>query len=323
MARMLAVLDDYQSVAAGFAPWQELADLGIEATFFPEYLGGEDAVVERLRGFEIIVAMRERTPFPRSVLERLPNLRLLVTTGMRNAAIDLAAADDLGVVVSGTAGSAGAAAELSWALLMATVCGIPAQDASLRAGGWQLAPGIELGGRTLGILGLGRIGAAMAGYARAFGMEVLAWSPHMTAERAVEAGVEAVDRQELFDRADIVSVHLRLTDEYRGVVGVDELRRLGLHGYLINTARGPLVDEAALVAALEQGLIAGAGLDVYDREPLPPESALLRAPHTVLTPHIGYVTQEAYRIFYGEAYDDVRAWASGSPIRVLGRGAEG
>ncbi|MBG0738563.1 D-2-hydroxyacid dehydrogenase family protein [Paeniglutamicibacter antarcticus] len=317
MVRRLAILDDYQCVAAGFAPWRELEDLGIEPTFFTEYLGGEDAVVERLRGFEIVVAMRERTRFPRTVLERLPGLQLLVTTGMRNAAIDLAAADELGIAVSGTAGSAGAAAELSWALLMATVRGIPAQDASLRAGGWQLLPGIELAGRTLGILGLGRIGRAMAGYAHAFGMDVLAWSPHMTAERAAGAGVQAVDRQELFDRSDIVSVHLRLSGEYRGIVSADELRRLGPHGYLINTARGPLVDEAGLVAALEQGLIAGAGLDVYDREPLPPGSALLQAPRTVLTPHIGYVTEEAYRIFYGEAYDDVRAWAAGTPLRVL------
>ena len=317
MARKLAVLDDYQSVARGFAPWHELEDLGIQATFFAEHLGGEDAVVEHLRGFEIVVAMRERTPFPRSVLERLPGLQLLVTTGMRNAAIDLEAARELGITVSGTAGSAGAAAELSWALLMATLRGLPAQDASLRAGGWQLAPGVELGGRTLGILGLGRIGRAMAGYAHAFGMEVLAWSPNMTAERAAEAGVEPVDRDELFDRSDIASVHLRLSEEYRGIVGMDELRRLGPHGYLINTARGPLVDEAALVAALEQGLIAGAGLDVYDREPLPPGSALLRVPRTVLTPHIGYVTEEAYRVFYGEACDDVRAWAAGSPVRLL------
>ena len=317
MANKLAVLDDYQCVAARFAPWQELEALGILTTFFADQLPGEDAVVDRLRDFEIIVAMRERTPFPRSLLERLPGLKLLVTTGMRNAAIDLDAARELGITVSGTAGSAGAAAELSWALLMATVRGIPAQDASLRAGGWQLAPGIELAGRTLGILGLGRIGRAMAGYARAFGMDVLAWSPHLTPERAAEAGVQAVQRQELFDRADIVSVHLRLSDEYRGVVGMEELRRLGPGGYLINTARGPLVDERALVTALEQGLIAGAGLDVYDREPLPPGSALLQAPRTVLTPHIGYVTEEAYRIFYGEAYDDVRAWAAGSPLRVL------
>ncbi len=317
MANKLAVLDDYQCVAARFAPWQELEALGIHPTFFTDHLPGEDAVVDRLRDFEIIVAMRERTPFPRSVLERLPALKLLVTTGMRNAAIDLDAARDLGITVSGTAGSAGAAAELSWALLMATVRGIPAQDAALRAGGWQLAPGIELAGRTLGILGLGRIGSAMAVYAHAFGMDVVAWSPHMTGERAAEAGVQAVERAELFDRADIASVHLRLSDEYRGIVGMDELRRLGPHGYLINTARGPLVDEAALVAALEQGLIAGAGLDVYDQEPLPPGSALLQAPRTVLTPHIGYVTEEAYRVFYGEAYDDVRAWAAGSPLRVL------
>ena len=317
MANKLAVLDDYQCVAARFAPWQELEALGIRTTFFTDHLPGEDAVVDRLRDFEIIVAMRERTPFPRSVLERLPGLKLLVTTGMRNAAIDLGAARDLGITVSGTAGSAGAAAELSWALLMATVRGIPSQDASLRAGGWQLAPGIELAGRTLGILGIGRIGSAMAGYAQAFGMDVVAWSPHMTAERAAEAGVEAVDRAELFDRADIASVHLRLSDEYRGIVGSDELRRLGPHGYLINTARGPLVDEAALVTALEQGLIAGAGLDVYDQEPLPPGSALLQAPRTVLTPHIGYVTEEAYRVFYGEAYDDVRAGAAGAPLRLL------
>ncbi len=278
MPRKLAILDDYQSVAARFAPWQELEDLDIGTTFFTDHLGGADAVVDRLRDFEIIVAMRERTPFPRSVLERLPALKLLVTTGMRNAAIDVEAARGLGITVSGTAGSAGAAAELSWALLMATVRGIPAQDAALRTGGWQQGLGIELAGRTLGILGLGRIGRAMAGYGRAFGMEVLAWSPNMTAERAAQAGVQAVDRDELFSRADIASVHLRLSPEYRGH---------GRHGGAApaGSARlphqhrpGPLVDEAALIAALEQGLIAGAGLDVYDREPLPPGSAAAPRP---------------------------------------------
>jgi phosphoglycerate dehydrogenase-like enzyme len=274
-------------------------------------------VVERLAPFEVVVAMRERTPFTRARLERLDNLKLLVTTGMRNAAIDLQAAGERGVTVCGTGSLGPPTAELAWGLILALTRHIPAEDARMRAGGWQHTLGPELAGRTLGLVGLGRLGARMARIARAFEMETLAWSQNLTAERAAEAGAEAVAKDELFRRADVVSIHLVLSDRTRGLVGADGLALMKPTAYLVNTSRGPIVDEPALLDALHSGRIAGAGIDVYDTEPLPPSHPLRFAPNTVLTPHIGYVTTGTYEVFYREAVEDIAAWLAGAPVRVL------
>jgi phosphoglycerate dehydrogenase-like enzyme len=264
--------------------------------------------------------MRERTPFPAELLDRLPRLRLLVTTGMANAAIDLPAAAARGVVVCGTAGGSAAAAELTWALVLALSRHVAADDRAVRAGRWQEHLGVELAGTTLGLLGLGRIGAVVARYARAFDMELLAWSENLTAERAAEHGARLVDRAGLFAGSDVVSVHLRLSERTRGLVGAEELRLLGPAGRLVNTSRGPIVDESALLAALSAGTIAGAALDVYDTEPLPADHPLRSAPRTLLTPHVGYVSRQSYAAMYGQAVEDVVAWLDGDPVRVLTAG---
>lgn len=313
----VAVLDDYQTVALTSADWSPLADRA-EITVFTDHITGLAELERRLAPFEVVVAMRERTPFPAQLLQQLPALRLLVTTGMANAAIDLAEARRLGVVVCGTGGSGVATAELTWGLILAQARSIPAEDARVRAGGWQHTVGRELAGRTIGLLGLGRIGERVAGYAHAFGMEVLAWSQHLTAERARARGAELVTKRELFARSGIVSLHVRLSEPTRGLVGAEELALLGRDGYLVNTSRGPIVDETALIAALRGNLIAGAALDVFDAEPLPDGHPLRSLPGTVLTPHLGYVSEEAYGVYYPEAVEDIAAWLDGAPVRVLG-----
>lgn len=313
----LAILDDYQNVAEDFAPWSSLATDGVEVTIFNTPLGSDSAVAAALADFEIIVAMRERTPFPRRVLEKLPQLKLLVTTGAANAAIDLEAAKENGVVVCGTGGSPTAAPELTWALLLAFTRNLTAEETSLRNGRWQRTVGFELSGKTLGIVGLGKIGHRIAAYGKAFGMEVLAWSQNLTEETAAAAGVRKVSKDELFRESDVVSLHLRLSERSEGIVGERELRLLGPEGVLVNTSRGPLVDQQALLDALHAGHIRGAALDVYDQEPLPLGHPLLDAPRTVLTPHLGYVTHESYQAFLGGAFEDVRAWLDGAPIRRL------
>ncbi len=317
MQHRLAILDDYQGVAHGFADWAALEQDGVSVTVFREPFTGEDALVAALADVGIVIAMRERTPFPRSVLEKLPALKLLVTTGMANASIDVAAAAELGITVSGTAGSPTAAPEMTWALLLAAARNIPAEENSLRAGTWQTTVGFELAGKTLGIVGLGKIGRRIATYGQAFGMEVLAWSQNLTAETAAEAGVQRVSKEDLFRNSDVATLHLRLSPRSEGIVGEPELRLLGPEGVLVNTARGPLVDQDALVRALAEGWIRGAALDVFDHEPLPAGHPLLTAPNTVLSPHLGYVTTESYRQFYGGAFEDVRAWLAGSPARVI------
>jgi phosphoglycerate dehydrogenase-like enzyme len=311
----VVVLDDHQDVALSVADWSPLAGRA-DVTRCTEHLEGE-ALVARLAGAEVVVAMRERTPFPAALLARLPRLRLLVTTGMANAAIDLTAAAGRGVVVCGTAGGSAATAELAWALVMAVARHVAADDRAVREGRWQENLGIELAGSTLGLLGLGRIGAAVARYARAFDMELLAWSENLTAERAAEHGARLVDKAGLFADSDVVSVHLRLSERTRGLVGPAELRLLGPAGRLVNTSRGPIVDEAALLDALAAGTIAGAALDVFDTEPLPAGHPLRSAPRTVLTPHVGYVSRQSYAAMYGQCVEDVVAWLDGSPIRVL------
>ncbi|TVU64838.1 D-2-hydroxyacid dehydrogenase family protein [Paenarthrobacter nitroguajacolicus] len=313
----LAILDDYQQVAGDYAPWDSLLDDGVKVSVFSAPFVSEEQAVAALAPFDIIVAMRERTRFPQRVLDSLPNLKLLVTTGMANAAIDLEAATERGIVVCGTGGSPAAAPELTWALLLAFARNLVAEENSLRAGEWQTGVGFELEGKTLGIVGLGKIGKRIAGYAKAFGMDVLAWSQNLTTEDAEAAGARKVSKEELFRESDVVTLHLRLSERTEGIVGAEELRLLGPDGVLVNTARGPLVDEAALIRALEEGWIRGAALDVFDEEPLPAGHAMLHSPRTVLSPHIGYVTHESYRQFYGGAFEDVKAWLEGTPVRAI------
>ena len=313
----LAIIDDYQQVASDYAPWDSLLDDGVKVSVFSAPFVSEEQAVAALAPFDIIVAMRERTRFPRRVLESLTNLKLLVTTGMANAAIDLEAASERGILVCGTGGSPAAAPEMTWALLLAFARNLVVEENSLRAGGWQTAVGFELEGKTLGIVGLGKIGKRIAGYAKAFGMDALAWSQNLTAEAAEAVGVRQVSKEELFRESDVVTLHLRLSERTEGIVGAEELRLLGPEGVLVNTARGPLVDEAALIRALEEGWIRGAAMDVFDEEPLPAGHALLHSSRTVLSPHIGYVTHESYRQFYGGAFEDVKGWLEGAPVRPL------
>jgi phosphoglycerate dehydrogenase-like enzyme len=308
----VAVLDDYQGVALGCADWSQL-----EVEVFPDHIADDDVLVERLAPFDAVVAMRERTPFTRARLERLPDLRLLVTTGMRNASIDLDAAREHDVIVCGTGSLGPPTAELAWALILALTRHVPAEDRAMREGGWQHTIGPELAGHRLGIVGLGRLGARMAAIARAFEMEPIAWSQNLTEERAAEAGAELVGREELFSTADVVTIHLVLSDRTRRLVGASELALMRPTAYLVNTSRGPIVDEAALLDALHGGRIAGAALDVYDTEPLPADHPLRAAPNTVLTPHIGYVSTGTYELFYRDAVEDIVRWLAGDPVRVL------
>jgi phosphoglycerate dehydrogenase-like enzyme len=309
----VTLLDDYQDVALAMAPWDQL---DAEVVALRSHLLG-DELVDALAGSDVVVAMRERTPFDRVLLDRLPGLRLLVTTGMMNAAIDLAAARERGVVVCGTRGRQAAPAELTWALVLAVTRRLAYEDAAVRAGGWQTTIGPELSGRTLGVLGLGRLGSIVAGYGKAFGMRVLGWSANLDPGHARELGAEPVALDDLLVRSDVATIHLRLSERSRGLLGARELDLLGPEGYLVNTSRGPIVDEAALVQALRTGRIAGAGLDVYDVEPLPADHPLRTAPRTVLAPHLGYVALDSYRAFYVDAVEDVAAWVAGAPVRVL------
>jgi phosphoglycerate dehydrogenase-like enzyme len=313
----IAILDDYQGVALGAAPWDDLG-ADAEVVAFSDHVASDDALAERLEPYEVVVAMRERTPFTRERLERLPNLRLLVTTGMRNASIDVAAANERGIVVSGTGGVTAATAELTWALILALARHLPTEDRSMHEGGWQETVGTDLAGATLGVIGLGRQGGPVARIGGAFGMRVIAWSPNLTPERAAEHGADAVSRDELLEQADVLTIHIPLSDRSRGLIGAAELAGMKPGALLVNTSRGPIVDEDALVAALRDGAIGGAALDVYDTEPLPAGHPLRSAPNTVLTPHIGYVTEATYAVFYREALEDVAAWRAGEPVRVLG-----
>jgi phosphoglycerate dehydrogenase-like enzyme len=312
----IAILDDYQGVALRMADWASLPP-GVNVAVFQDHAADEERVAARLADFDVVVAMRERTPFPASLLARLPRLRLLVTTGMRNASIDVRAAADRGVLVCGTAGLPYPTAELTWALILSLVRRVPREDRATREGRWQETLGTGLNGKTLGVLGLGTLGSRVARVGRAFEMEVLAWSQNLTAERAAAAGATLVGRDELLERADVVTIHLVLSERTRGLVGARELGLMRREAYLVNTSRGPIVDEAALIQAVRAGAIAGAGLDVYDEEPLPPDHPLRRLPNTVITPHLGYVTEETYRIFYGQALEDVRAFLAGTPVRAL------
>ena len=312
----VAILDDYQRVAVRMADWAAVVP-DARITAYADHLDREDDLAARLAGFDVVVAMRERTPFRRSLLARLPRLRLVVTTGMRNAAIDLAACGELGITVCGTAGSGSATVELTWALILALVRHVPAEDASIRAGGWQRSVGTDLAGATLGVLGLGNLGRRVAAIGLAFGMDVIAWSQNLTAEAAAAVGARRVGREELFRQADVLTIHLVLSERTRGLVGAGELALMRPTAYLVNTSRGPIVDEAALAEHLQSGRIAGAALDVYGVEPLPAGDPLRALPNSVLTPHLGYVSERTYRTFYGEAAEDVAAFLAGRPVRVL------
>jgi phosphoglycerate dehydrogenase-like enzyme len=312
----IAVLDDYQSVAADYCDWSQLPEPA-EVVEFSDHVGDPDALVARLRSFDVVIAMRERTRFSREVLERLPDLRLLVTTGRRNKSIDVEAATERGITVSGTGILPNGTAELTWGLILAVARHIPQEDASVRAGGWQETVGTDLAGARLGIVGLGGQGSQVARIGLAFGMDVVAWSENLTDERAAEVGVRRVDKDELFGTSDVVTVHTLLSKRTRGLIGADDLGRMKPTAILVNTSRGPIVDQQALLDALQGGRIAGAGLDVFDEEPLPKDHPLRTAPRTVLTPHLGYVTRDTYEIFYREAVEDVAAWIAGSPLRVL------
>src|SRR6266536_2993943 len=313
----VAVLDDYQGVALEMADWSVLPS-DCQVQVFRDHLTDLDALAERLRDFEVVTCMRERTPFGRDLLARLPNLRLLVTTGMRNAAIDLAAARDLGVLVCGTAGGPDSPpAELTWGLILALVRHIPREDAATRLGHWGTTVGMSLESKVLGVLGLGRLGAKVARVGVAFEMSVIAWSQNLTAERAAPCGATLVSRDELFARSDILTIHVQLSARTRGLVGARELRSMKPTAYLINTARGPIVDETALVQALQARTIAGAGLDVFDQEPLPPGHPLTVLENTILVPHVGYVTREQYQVRYRDTVEDIIAYLRGEPLRVL------
>lgn len=312
----VAILDDYQKVALQMADWKSLGS-AVAVEVFHDTLTDQDALAERLGDFEIIVVMRERTPFRSDLLERLDNLKLLVTTGVRNASIDLKAAAERGIMVCGTEVVSASTVELTWGLILAIARNISREDQGMRCGHWQTTVGLGLEGRVLGLLGLGNLGSRVALIGKAFQMRMIAWSQNLTAERAASLGVERVEKEELFRRADFLSIHVVLSKRTRGLVDAPELAAMKPSAYLINTSRGPIVNEKALIAALEGRKIAGAALDVYDQEPLPADHVLRRLDNVVLTPHLGYVTVENYRLMYAQAIEDIRAFLDGNPVRII------
>jgi phosphoglycerate dehydrogenase-like enzyme len=303
----IAILDDYQNIALHEADWSPLA-AHAEITVFTDHLFEVDAIARRLEPFDVVCAMRERTPFSRELIEKLPNLKLIASTGAGNAAIDLEAAAEHGVEVRHTGYSSTPTIEFTWALILAMARNIPLENESLRSGGWQVSLGTELAGKTLGVLGLGRVGSAVGVIGRAFRMNVIAWSQNLTPERAEEKGVQLVDKATLFSTSDFLSIHVRLSDRTHHLVGAAEIAQMKPTSRLINTSRGPIVDEAALVEALKTGRLAGAALDVYDSEPLAADHPYRSLPNVVATPHIGYVSRELYRTFYGDSVRNIVEW---------------
>lgn len=312
-----AVLDDYQNVARTLADWSRLAG-EVDVEVFMAGLGDAEAVARALQGFHIVCAMRERTPFPRALLERLPNLKLLVTTGMKNAAIDVAAAKERGVTVCGTESLVHPTAELTVGLMIDLARRISFESARMKAGEpWQVTVGADLSGKTLGVLGLGKLGSRVAKVAKALDMKVLAWSQNLTPDKCAEAGVTYASKEDLLRQSDFVTIHMVLSPRSRGLIGAAELALMKRSACIVNTSRGPLIDEAALIDALRKGTIAGAALDVYDTEPLPVNHPLRKLPNALLTPHLGYVTQDNYRVFYTQIVEDIRAFLDGKPVRVI------
>jgi phosphoglycerate dehydrogenase-like enzyme len=311
----IAILDDYQNVALRSADWSRLGDVDIEV--HNDHIGDRNRLLERLAPCAVICAMRERTPFDKALLERLPNLQLIVSTGMKNAAIDVEAAREAGVVVCSTGGSATSAPELTWALLLAAARRLPAELDAMRAGHWQTTIGRDLAGATLALLGLGGIGSTMARYGKAFGMEIIAWSENLDTARAEAAGARRVEKDDLFRQGDFVSVHLRLSPRTRGLVDARALSLMKPDAILVNTSRGPIVVEDALIDALRNRRIGGAALDTFDIEPLPADHPFRTLYNVVATGHVGYVTEGSYRTYYGETVENIRAWLDGKPIRVM------
>jgi phosphoglycerate dehydrogenase-like enzyme len=312
-----AILDDYQNVALSVADWSKVAG-DLDTKVFNAHLGGAENVIKALQGFEIVIAMRERTAFPRAVLEKLPDLKLLITTGMRNASIDVAAAKERGVVVCGTPAVGNPTSGIAVGLMLELTRRIGYENARMKAGvPWQSTIGVDLEGLTLGVLGLGKLGARTARIAKAFGMKVIAWSQNLTPEKCQEAGVDYASKDDLFRNADFITIHVVLSQRSRGLVGASELGLMKPSAYIINTSRGPIIDEAALLQALREKKIAGAGLDVFDVEPLPTDHPFRKLDNVVLTPHLGYVSMQNYRAYFSGAVDDIRAFLDGKPVRVL------
>lgn len=318
MKRRCAVLDDYQDVALSMADWSQVRDT-VDVVVHRQHIADQDALVEAVGDCEIVVIMRERTPFPAEVFARLPRLELLVTTGMRNASVDLAAAARHGVTVCGTASGSEPAVELTWALILGLVRHLVPESTALRDGGpWQSTVGTDLYGSRLGLLGLGKIGTNVARIGQAFGMEVAAWSRNLTAERAAAEGVRlASSMEELLETSDVVSVHLVLSERSRGLLGAAELRRMRPGAFLVNTSRAAIVDQRALADALRGGWIAGAGVDVFEEEPLASDHLFRSLPNLLATPHLGYVTRNNYERFFTQAVEDIRAFLADEPVRVL------
>ncbi|MEK9671366.1 MAG: D-2-hydroxyacid dehydrogenase family protein [Rhodospirillaceae bacterium] len=313
----VAILDDYQNVALELADWDSLGP-DAEVTSFNEFLQtDEDRVANALAGYDVIVGMRERTRFPASQLEKLPDAKLMVTTGMRNLAWDMAKARELGITVCGTAILPYPAFEHAWALIFALAKGIPLEDRTMKSGGWQKSFPVGLRGKTLGVIGLGKLGAQSAALGQALGMRVVAWSQNLTEDRAAECGAMLVTKENLFKQSDFITIHVLLSERTTGIVGAKELGLMKPSAYLVNTSRGPVVDEAALIQALKANHIKGAGIDVYDEEPLPAKHPLRALDNTVLTGHTGYVMQENYELMFREAVECIKGWLGGAPVRVL------
>ena len=312
----LAILDDYEDVALKLTDWDSLGP-EIKIDVYHDNIKEEGALVERLRPYDILIIMRERTPFPRRLIDQLSNLKLLVTTGARNLGIDLAACKEKGIVVCGTGSSSTAAAELAWALILSTLRRIPQLDRSTRAGRWGNGIGAGLAGKVLGVIGLGKLGAQVTRVGLAFGMKVIAWSQNLTPKRAAEVGAVRVEKDELFVTADIVTIHVVLSDRTRKLIGAPELGLMKPTAYIVNTSRGPIIDEKALIEVLREDRIAGAGLDVFETEPLPGDHPFLSLNNTVITPHVGYVIREGFQTYFEHAKEDVAAWLADRPIRTM------
>jgi phosphoglycerate dehydrogenase-like enzyme len=312
-----AILDDYQNVAMGFADWSPIAK-DVEIKVFNKPFASQDEAIKALQGFAVVVGMRERTPFPRKMVEALPDLKLLITTGARNNSFDVKACAERGIAVCGTGSVGSPTTGIAFGLMLELTRRIGFENARLKAGeAWQVTIGRDLEGLTLGILGLGRLGQRSATVGKAFGMNTIAWSQNLTAEKAEAGGAHLVSKEDLFRQADIVTIHLVLSDRSRGLVGAQELGLMKKTSYLINTSRGPIVDEKSLVAALQAKSIAGAGLDVFDVEPLPLDHPFRKLDTVVITPHLGYVSEQNYRKYFPDIVEDIRAWLDGKPVRVI------